>query len=413
MAPPVRWLEPLVPGRAQMATDRRIERQIRTALSDNREGGAHPWARPILWACVATVVVFVIWAAFAKVDEVARGEGKVVPSSRVQIIQSLEGGILEELLVRKGQVVEAGQPLAVLDDTRFITAAQETASQVKALTAAIARLEAEVLGKDGILFPASIGADDPVIASEGALFNARRENLVATLAALQAETNYARRQLALVTPLVQRGVVSEVEGLKLGKDVAALEGRQTEVRNTYMQEAYAELANKKAELAAQSEILNQRRDQLERTRLIAPVRARVNDILVTTRGGVIQPGEPIMQLTPLDDQLLVEAKLQPRDVAFIREGMVANVKITAYDYTIYGGLTGRVEQISEDTLEEDTPRGKVAYYSVLIRTDRTYLEKNGERLPIRPGMVAQVDIQSGRRSVLSYLLKPLLKARLT
>ena len=394
-------------------SDRSIERQIRRALSDTREGEAHPLARPVLWACVGVVAVFIIWAAWAKVDEVARGEGKVVPNSRVQVIQSLEGGILAELLVREGQVVNAGQALAQLDDTRFTTATQETASQVKALTAAIARLEAEVLGSTAIRFPDAIPAGDPVIASEQALFRARRQNLNATLAALSSETGYAQRQLNIVTPLAERGVVSEVEGLRLGKDIAALTGRQTEVRNTYMQEAYAELANKKAELAAQSEILNQRRDQLLRTRLTAPVRARVNEILVTTRGGVVQPGEAIMQLTPVDDQLLVEARVQPRDVAFIREGMPASVKISAYDFTIYGDLPGRVEQISEDTLEEDTPRGKMAYYSVLIRTDRAWLEKNGQRLPIRPGMVAQVDIQSGERSVLSYLLKPLLKARLT
>lgn len=393
--------------------DRKIERQIRHALSDTTEGAAHPLARPILWACVGVVALFVIWAAWATVDEVARGEGKVVPNSRVQVIQSLEGGILQELLVREGQVVDAGQALAQLDDTRFTTATQETASQVKALTAAIARLEAEVLGATSVSFPDSIPAGDPVIASEQALFRARRQNLNATLAALSSETGYAQRQLNIVTPLAQRGVVSEVEGLRLGKDIAALSGRQTEVRNTYMQEAYAELATKKAELAAQSEILNQRRDQLLRTRLTAPVRARVNEIMVTTRGGVVQPGEPIMQLTPVDDQLLVEARVQPRDVAFIREGMPASVKISAYDFTIYGDLPGRVEQISEDTLEEDTPRGKMAYYSVLIRTDRAWLEKNGERLPIRPGMVAQVDIQSGERTVLSYLLKPLLKARLT
>lgn len=396
-----------------MPADRYTQRRIRRALADNREGAAHPFARPIMWACIGVVAVFIGWAAWARVDEVARGEGKVVPNSRVQVIQSLEGGIVQELLVREGQVVEAGQPLVKLDDTRFTTATQETSAQVKALTAAIARLEAEVLGATGITFPSSIPEGDPVIASETALFRARRQNLNATLAALSSETGYARRQLSLVSPLAERGVVSEVESLRLGKDIASLTGRQTEVRNTYMQEAYAELATKKAELAAQSEILNQRRDQLQRTSLTAPVRARVNEILVTTRGGVIQPGEPIMQLTPVDDQLLVEARLQPRDVAFIREGMPASVKLSAYDFTIYGDLKGRVEQISGDTLEEDTPRGKMAYYSVLIRTDRAYLEKNGERLPIRPGMVAQVDIQSGRRSVLSYLLKPLLKARLT
>jgi adhesin transport system membrane fusion protein len=397
-----------------MADSLRVERRLRRALAEGRDGGdAHPAARPILWVCVALIAVFGLWASWATVDEVARGEGRVVPSSRVQVIQSLEGGILQDLLVREGQIVQAGQPLAQLDSKRFESSTLESGAQVTALQAAIARLEAEVLGGSTIDFPATIFRNDPVIASEQALFRARRQNLNATLQALVQETAYSRRQLEMVQPLAARGVVSEVEALRLGKDIAALTGRQTEVRNTYMQEAYAELAAKKAELAAQSQIFNQRRDQLDRTRLVAPVRARVNDILVTTRGGVLQPGEAIMKLTPIDDQLLVEARVLPRDVAFIRPGMPARVKITAYDYTVYGDLPAVVEQISEDTLEEDTPRGKVAYYSVLVRTERAYLQRNGRRLPIRPGMVAEVDVQSGQRTVLNYLLKPLIKARLT
>ncbi|WP_395945393.1 HlyD family efflux transporter periplasmic adaptor subunit [Brevundimonas sp.] len=395
-----------------MADTLKIERRLRRALADGRDGEAHPLARPVLWVCIALIAVFVLWSSWATVDEVARGEGRVVPSSRLQVIQSLEGGILRDLFVREGDIVQAGQPLAQLDDKRFESSTLESGTQVTALTAAIARLEAEVLGAPSIDFPASIPARDPVIASEQALFRARRQNLNATLSALTQETAYARRQLTMVEPLAARGVVSEVEALRLGKEIAELTGRQTEVRNTYMQEAYAELASKKAELAAQSQIFNQRQDQLDRTRLVAPVRARVNDILVTTRGGVVQPGEAIMQLTPLDDQLLVEARILPRDVAFLRPGMPARVKITAYDYTVYGDLPARVEQISEDTLEEDTPRGKVSYYSVLVRTDRAYLQRNGQRLPIRPGMVAEVDVQSGRKTVLSYLLKPLVKARL-
>ncbi|MFJ6023518.1 HlyD family efflux transporter periplasmic adaptor subunit [Brevundimonas sp. NPDC092305] len=396
-----------------MADAARIERDLRRALSGGRIAESHPAARPVLWVSVGIVVVFVAWASWAQVDEVVRGEGRVVPNSRVQVIQSLEGGILRDLLVKEGDIVQAGQPLAQLDSTRFESSALEAGAQVKALTAAIARLEAEVLGRPGVVFPANIPAGDPVIASERALFEARRRNLNATVQALTQETAYARRQLAMVEPLAARGAVSEVEALRLGKDIAALTGRQTEVRNTYMQEAYAELAAKKAELAAQTQIHNQRQDQLNRTKLIAPVRARVNDVLITTRGGVVQPGEPIMQLTPLDDQLLVEARVLPRDVAFLRPGMPARVKITAYDYTVYGDLPARVVQISEDTLEEDTPRGKVSYYSVLVRTDRAFLQKGGQSLPIRPGMVAEVDVRSGRRSVLNYLLRPLLKARLS
>lgn len=395
-----------------MADGNAVERRLRKALADGGDGSAHPAARPVLWACVAVVVVFVAWAAIAKVDEVARGEGKVVPNSRLQVIQSLEGGILRELLVKEGDIVSAGQPLAQLDDTRFASFTMESSTQVTALKAAIARLEAEVLGAPAVSFPPSISAGDAVIASEQALFRARRQNLNATLQALRDETAYAQKQLSLIQPLAAKGVVSEVEALRLGKEVAQLRGRQTEVRNTYMQEAYAELATKKAELAAQTQVFNQRDDQLRRTRLVSPMKARVNDVRVTTRGGVVQPGEAIMELTPIDDQLLVEARFLPRDVAFIRPGMPARVKITAYDYTVYGDLPGKVEQISADTIEEDTPRGKVAYYSVQVRTERSYLNRNGRRLPIRPGMVAEVDVQSGRRTVLSYLLRPLLKARL-
>lgn len=396
-----------------MADTMQIERRLRRALAEGQDLDAHPAARPILWACAALVLVFVVWAAWAQVDEVARGEGRVVPNSRVQVIQSLEGGILSELLVKEGDIVAAGQPLAQLDNTRFQSSALEAGTQVTALTAAIARLEAEVLGQGGIQFPSSIPANDPVLASERSLFSARRRNLNAATAALSQEIAYARRQLEMVEPLAARGVVSEVEALRLSQTIASLSGRQSEIRNTYMQEAYTELAAKKAELAAQTQIFNQRQDQLQRTRLTAPVRARVNDVMITTRGGVVQPGEAIMRLTPVDDQLLVEARILPRDVAFLRPGMSARVKITAYDYTVYGDLPATVEQISEDTLEEDTPRGKVAYYSVLVRTDRAFLRRGTETLPIRPGMVAEVDVQSGRRSVLSYLLRPLLKARIT
>lgn len=389
------------------------ERMLRRALAGHQTAHTHPAARPILWTCALLIVVFVAWAAWAQVDEVARGEGRVVPNSRVQVIQSLEGGILQDLLVREGDIVAPGQPLAQLDNTRFEASALETGTQVKALTAAIARLEAEVLGRSTVTFPASLPAGDPVIVSERALFEARRRNLNATLSALAQEAGFAQRQLDLVEPLARRGAVSEVEALRLGRDIAALTGRQTEVRNTYMQEAYAELAGKKAELAAQTQILNQRQDQLRRTQLRAPMRARVNEVMISTRGGVVQPGESIMQLTPIDDQLLVEARILPRDVAFLRPGMPAKVKLTAYDYSVYGYLPARVERISEDTIDEEGPRGKISYYSVIVRTERSFLRRGGETLPIRPGMVAEVDVQSGRRSVLSYLLRPLLKARLS
>jgi adhesin transport system membrane fusion protein len=222
----------------------------------------------------------------------------------------------------------------------------------------------------------------------------------------------ARRQLELVEPLVERRSVSEMESLKLGQTIAGLAGRLAELRNTYVQDAYTELSAKQAEVSSLEQKLMQRRDKLERTNIYSPVRGRVNDILINTEGGVIRPGELIMEITPIEGQLLIEAKVRPQDVAFVAPGMPASVKITAYDYTIYGDLQGEVEQISEDTIEEETPRGKEAFYEVLIRTEKAYLERNGITLPIRPGMVAQVDIQTGKRTLLSYLLKPIIKARL-
>ena len=335
-----------------------------------------------------------------------------MPLSRMQTIQSLDGGILAELMVRRGDRVERGQLLVRLDDTQFRSAYLEIASQIAVLRASIARLKAEVLEKSDIDFPETLDPEGELVQSERALFHARRERMREAERSINKEMSLARRQLELVEPLVERRSVSEMESLKLGQTIAGLAGRLAELRNTYVQDAYTELSAKQAEVSSLEQKLMQRRDKLERTNIYSPVRGRVNDILINTEGGVIRPGEPIMEITPIEGQLLIEAKVRPQDVAFVAPGMPASVKITAYDYTIYGDLQGEVEQISEDTIEEETPRGKEAFYEVLIRTEKAYLERNGITLPIRPGMVAQVDIQTGKRTLLSYLLKPIIKARL-
>lgn len=366
----------------------------------------------LLWTCVAAVVTFFVWSAWAEVDEVTRGEGRVVPMARMQTIKSLEGGILAELLVTQGARVEVGQPLLRLDQTRFRAAYLETQSQIDVLRAAIARLDAEVMEESEIVFEASLQDKPELMRAERRLFKARRERLREAEDSITAEIEMAQRQLDLVRPLVARRSASEMEVLRLGQTIANLKGRLAEIRNTYVQDAYTELSAKQAELSALEQTLTQRKDQLQRTHIHSPVRGRVNDILINTLGGVIQPGEVIMEITPVEDQLFVEAKVRPQDVAFVAPGMPASVKITAYDYSIYGDLKGVVEQISEDTIEEESARGKEAFYKVMITTDSSHLEHNGEVLPIRPGMVAQVDIQTGKRNLLSYLLKPIVKARL-
>jgi adhesin transport system membrane fusion protein len=395
-----------------MKAGRPSEYMLLRSLGDPRYAMEHPSARPILWTSLLSIVSFVAWASWAELDEVTRGEGRVVPYSRIQKIQSLEGGILEQLMVKEGDLVEAGQLLVKLDNTRFNSAYMESKSHSEALAGAIARLEAETLNKDKIKFPPGIPAHSHIAATEIALFKARREKHQEALHSLHSELELARKQLHVIEPLVASRAASEMEALRLRKEIASLNGKLAEVNSAYFQDAYTELANKKAELSELEQNLLQRKDQLSRTQVLSPVKGRVNDILITTRGGVIQPGEPIMEVTPIDEQLLVEAKVKPRDVAFLVPGMPAQVKITAYDYTVYGDLSGTLEQISPDTIEEETIRGKESFYKILIRTETNYLKKGDEILPIKPGMVAEVDIQSGKRTVLNYLLRPLLKARL-
>ncbi|SDQ70319.1 HlyD family efflux transporter periplasmic adaptor subunit [Pseudomonas sp. B21-012] len=386
--------------------------KLRRELADPLLAVTHPVYRPLLWLLLACILIAIAWAAWAELDEVTRGDGRVVPYSRIQKIQSLEGGILDRLLVKEGDLVEVGQPLVRLDETRFLTNVQESTNQADGLRAAIARLDAEVLGKERIEFGPGVDPDSPLARSERELFKSRRGKLLENTRSIQAQIRLAQSQLDLVRPLVAKRAVSQMEALKLSQDIATLNGKLTELKNTYFQDAYTERSQRKADLSALEPIIQQRQDQLRRTEILSPVRGRVNTVLINTRGGVIQPGEAIMEVIPVEERLLVEARIKPRDVAFLVPGMPAKVKITAYDFSIYGDLKGTLEQISADTIEEDTPRGKESYYQVLIKTDGSQLKKGDEVLPIIPGMVAEVDILSGKRTVLNYLIRPLVKARL-
>lgn len=369
-------------------------------------------ARPALWLCALIVAVFIGWAAFAEIDEVTRGEGRVIPSSRLQKIQSLEGGIVDELLVTEGQSVEQGEILLRLDETRFLAAFREGQSHASALLASITRLEAEVHDSTTLEFPNELKIDERDRLFEQALFAARRNNKLEKTAGLKRRMRIVESQVAILQPMVASESVSQMELLSLRKELEDLQGQIIEVNNNYMQDAYTELTQKKAELNVLNESLVQRQDQLTRTHITSPVKGVVNDILVTTRGGVVQPGEPIMHVLPVDEQLLIEAKISPEDIAFLAPGMPAKVKITAYDFSIYGDLEGEVVQISPDTIEEETAQGKVYFYQILIATEGNHLVKDGESYPIRPGMIAQVDVLGGKRTVLNYLLNPLLKTRL-
>lgn len=355
-------------------------------------------------------VIAISWAALAEIDQITRGDGRVIPIRRMQTIQSLEGGILGKLMVAEGDLVDEGQTIAVLDPTRSQAAFNAASSEIATLEGEILRLEAEVLERDTLDFgEAEITS---AMQTELALFTARRTRLEASMKALYDERAAVDEQIAITEPLTEKRSVSKMELLQLKQRRAEIDGRISETRNGYVQDAYRDLAERRGKLSTLRAEVVRKQDELERTVVRSPVAGRINNISITTLGGVVQPGEPIMEITPVDDQLLIETKVLPRDVAFIAAGMSASVKITAYDFAVYGDLKGSVVQISEDTVEEDTPSGKQDFYRVMVQTDKNHLERFGETLPIRPGMVAQVDILSGRQSILSYLLRPLLRAQL-
>ena len=361
-------------------------------------------ARWIIRLVFLSVVIAVVWAGLAEIDKITRGDGRVVPLRRMQTIQSLEGGILSELLVKEGDIVTKGQIIATLDPTRSRAAFMATQSEIDALEAEVTRLEAEVLEKPDLDFGTELSETQR---TELRLFTARRTRLEASLVALEDERQAIQEQLDITSSLAASGSVSRMDMLQLRQKLAEIDGRINEARNGYVQDA-----ERRTRLTGLQQEVVRKQDEYLRTVVRSPVEGRINNISITTLGGVVQSGEAIMEITPIDDQLMIETKILPRDVAFIAPDMPASVKITAYDFAVYGDLRGTVVQISEDTVEEDTPTGKQDFYRVMVQTDRSYLERFGEQFPIRPGMVAQVDIESGQQSILSYLTRPLLRAKL-
>lgn len=368
---------------------------------------ANPWAGATLLLMLALLAAGYFWAANAPLDVVTVGQGRVVPSSREQIIQSLEGGILAELRVREGDMVEPDQVLLRIDDTRFGASFREAGSRIAALRAANARLRAEASGT-ALSFPADVRAGQA--REETELYNSRRRQLEESLTALRRSHELADAELRMTAPLVQKGVVPEVELLRLQRQVNDLLASLQERQNKFRAEARAELAKNEAELNALSEGNTARADQVRRTVVRSPVRGTVKRVRVSTLGGVIQAGQEIMEIVPTEDRLLIEARIKPADVAFLRPGLPAMVKISAYDYSIYGGLEASLEQISADTIRDDKKPDET-YYSIQVRTRSPSLQGKDGPLPIIPGMTATVEILTGQRTVLDYLLNPLLKAK--
>lgn len=361
----------------------------------------------IVWVCLILLAVFIVWAYFAKLDEVSTGTGRVIPTSREQVIQSLEGGILAELYVREGDVVEPMQVLAQLDLTMTEATVGESAAKYRAALASAARLQAEVEGGD-LVFPEEIVNFPALIEAETRLYNTRKKALKDSLSGLQQSLAIVTEELKLTESLAQVGAASQVEVLKLRRQAADIRLQLTEKQAQYLVKAREELAKAQAEIESLEEVIKGREDSLSRLTLRSPVRGIVKDIEVTTRGGVIPPNGKLMVIVPMDDQLLVEAQISPRDIAFIRPGLEAKVKISAYDYSIYGALDGVVETISPDSIRDEF-NPDVFYYRAFIRTndDALISTKTGKSYPIVPGMVAVVDIKTGEKTVFDYLMKPI------
>ncbi|QIG29751.1 HlyD family type I secretion periplasmic adaptor subunit [Leclercia adecarboxylata] len=407
--------------------------------------------RVTLWAIFAFFIAMILWASLASIDEVTRGEGRAIPSSRLQKVQNLEGGIVAEVFVHEGEVVKAGVPLLRLDDTQFRSNAGETQADRLALQARIQRLTAQLNDASTLTLAPEIVQQAPDIANgEMELFASVNKRIQSELAGLneqlvqkkqelldfQGKASQYRRSLGLQQqevsmsePLVAKGAISKVEVLRLRRGVVETQGqldsvtlaipraeaaikeiesKVSETRGRYRSEALGQLNEARTDLSKIEASGKAITDRVNRTLVTSPVRGVVQQLLVNTIGGVIQPGNDLVEIVPLDDKLLVEAKIRPQDIAFLRPGQEATVKFTAYDYTIYGGLKGTLEQISPDTV---TDKDGKSFYIIRLRTDKNHLGTDEKPLLIIPGMVASVDIITGKKTVMAYLLKPILRAK--
>ena len=356
------------------------------------------------------LIVALIWSYFAVLDEVSTGDGKVVPISREQVIQSLEGGIVSKLLVQENQVVEKGQLIAQLDPTITESDVGESAAKYRAALASSTRLTAEV-NQTPLTFPDELKAYPDLIASETRLYEARQRNLNESLRWIDQSLALVQQELGVNEGLSKMGAASSVEIIRLKRDQVDLELKRVETSTKYVVDAREELAKANADVTSLRSVIQGRSDSLARLTLRSPVRGIVKNIEVSTIGGVVPPNGKLMDIIPLGDQLMIEARILPRDIAFIHPDQDATVKISAYDYAIYGGLHGKVVTISPDTIQDEV-KPEIYYYRVFVKTEKDALvNAAGKRFPISPGMVATVDIHTGQKSVLDYLIKPFNKAR--
>jgi len=363
----------------------------------------------VIWTSLLALLSFLAWAWQAELEQLTRAPGQIIAGSRTQVIQASDGGVLSELLVKEGDKVAKGQLLARLDETKLRAAYFETRSRAVGLQATVVRLQAELNGGEPA-FDSAINSYPQFRDSQRALLAQRRTSIRQETESLQTMLTLARRELAMVAPLVESGDAPQADLLRLERQIAELQSQVTNRNNKYLQDAQSDLARAQEELAGVQQLLAQRADLLSRAELRAPVNGLVKNIRVTTLGGVLKPSEELMQIVPLEDELVVEARVRPADIAFVKIGQPARVKIDAYDYTIYGWLDGTVSYISPDTLTEDLRQGEQAYYRVQVKSGaRHFAGKPGQTIDLQPGMTATVEMKTGSNTVLRYLMKPVIK----
>ncbi len=434
----------------------RADAEFMTDLNAATLHGARPLAHWILWSTLAFLIVALTWASQAQLDEVTLGHGQVIPSSKVQVVQNLEGGIIAEILVEPGQVVHKDQPLMRIDDTRFSSSYLEGAARNDALRARIARLEAEAALAEFVP-PADLQTNNAeLVRQERAVFDSRRRDLQASLAVIERQAeqrvqelaemqthaeklqhsyDLVQQELTLTRQAAEQSVIPKVQLIRLERQandlkgelevarlsVPRLEAARGEVRRKseqvaaeFQAAASRELSEARAEQSIVSATKVALEDRLARTTVRAPMTGTIKQVKVNTIGGVVQPGMDLVEIVPLEDSLLVEARVRPADIAFLRPGLDAMVKLTAYDFSIYGGLEGTVEHISADAIVDERPGARLeSYYLVRVRTSRGGRGGGDKHLKIIPGMQATVNIRTGHKTVLQYLLKPVLRAKQT
>ena len=427
--------------------DLRFANEVRAAIED--DSPIADWR--LVQSLLLILFITLAWAAFAELEEVTTGEGKVIPSRQIQVVQRLESGIVSEILIDEGAIVDKGQTLMRVNDIDATSRLGEFSQRQNSLVARIRRLQAEATGQAELKYPEAMLRSAPItVGTELNLFAARSDKLKADIAVVAQQLlqrkqeqkelisnqekltevlKYAEKEMRMISRLFKKGAIPEIELIQLKRSLAERRGelknikvsaprilaaiseaekRLQSVNSAFQAEARDELTKSQTELSVIKESMKAANNRVGRAELRSPVRGIINKLNVTTVGAVVQPGQNIIEIVPLDDTMLIEAQIRPKDVAFIHPDQPASVKITAYDYTIYGALKGKVERISADTITDENQQ---TFYRVIVRTKENKIIHGSKELPIIPGMVATVDIQSGTKTVLDYLLKPIRKAR--